>query len=123
MLKILHIPKFPIPLWTGIEQVFVFSGYRYEEYVSITNCIEVPNSSDTPADTFVITAGSLLSVVMTLSPPETIVGFGHTHPADMPSPSDEDIEGIDDESFGVVLCNGNAVWYDNKGVIFPRLLG
>lgn len=122
MLKVVSVSNWIHPKWTGLEQVFVFTGYRFREYISITDCIEVVNSSPSPKDTFSISAGSLLPVVMNLSPAESIIGFGHTHPARCPNPSDEDIAGIDEESFGIVFCGEKAIWYDYQGVIYPKYL-
>ena len=122
MLKFISLPFLPVSNWQGVERVYVFSGYRYKDYVTVCDFSEVPNSSDNPSGLFSVTSSDLLKVVSSLPPKMSVLGFAHTHPDNCPKPSAEDIEGIGADMFGVVLCGSKQTWYDNTGVIKPKLL-
>ena len=123
MFKFLIIPFFPTVNWTGKERVYAITGLKYKEYISITGFHEVPNSSDTPADKFIVLSKDLKNVLKSLPRNHQIVGFAHTHPDNSPKPSIEDKNGIGEGLFGVVICNNQLSWYTREGNFKPKELG
>lgn len=114
---------FPCPVWQGFERVWALCGFRFRDYVSITDCVEVPNSSPFPEDTFRVTVDDVRKCVFSLPENMEILGFLHNHPEECFLPSFDDLEGIDEGMFGVVACDGNYTWYNRDGVFTPQLLG
>ena len=113
---------FPAYNWNGFERVYAIVGLQYKEYVVVDRFCEVPNSSDVPSDTFTVTAKDLIVIATGLSSAESIIGFAHTHPPAQCLPSDDDIAGITDNLFGLVLCENKRVWYNQNGEILFNYL-
>lgn len=86
--------------------------------------IEIPNSSLTPEETFSVTSDDLLRELMNSQLPDywEVLGFAHTHPVGCFKPSDDDIDGIDEDLFGVVFCGQQVCWYDSEGEFIPLVL-
>jgi len=123
-LKMLNVicAGFPAYDWNGFERVYAIVGLKYRDYVVIDRFCEIPNSSDTPKDTFTVVVKDLFVIASSLSSPESIVGFAHTHPPSKYLPSDEDIAGIGENLFGIVFCEDKRVWYDKSGEIVVNYL-
>lgn len=111
---------YPCPVWSGEELIWAVCGYRYGRFLIIKEFVEVWNSSDTPEDTFSVTAEDLALATSHLPESMRVLGFMHNHPDDSPAPSKADIEGIRDYSFGIVLCQGRYQWYDGNGTIVVK---
>ena len=114
--------EYPAYNWNGFERVYAIVGLLYKNYLVIDRFCEIPNSSDTPKDTFTVVVKDLFIIATSLSYAESIVGFAHTHPPSMPIPSDEDILGIGNKLFGLVLSENQRVWYTKSGEIVVNYL-
>jgi len=120
LLKLLTTCEYPKPEWEQHERVYAIIGLEYKHWITITRFIELDNTSLIPEDNFIITSSSLLPIVLSLSPPESVVGFAHTHPEEFPMPSEDDINGIFGDFFGLVLSGDKSTWYNNSGIIIPE---
>ena len=107
--------QYPVYNWNGFERVYVIIGLLYKNYLVIDRFSEIPNSSDSPSDTFTVVVKDLFVIATSLSPAESIVGFAHTHPPSKYIPSDDDISGIGNKLFGLVICENQRVWYTKSG--------
>ena len=107
--------EYPVYNWNGFERVYAIVGLVHNDYLVIDRFCEIPNGSDTPKETFTVIAKDLMIIATALLPPESIVGFAHTHPPTQHIPSDEDITGIGKDLFGIVICENKRVWYSENG--------
>lgn len=114
--------EYPVYNWNGFERVYAIVGLVHNDYLVIDRFCEIPNHSDTPEETFAVIAKDLMIIATALLPPESIVGFAHTHPPTHYIPSDEDIAGIGKGLFGLVICENKRVWYSESGELLVNNL-
>ena len=78
--------------------------------------------SFSPEKTFAVLKSDVSSVKGSLTPPETVLGYAHTHPYPYYAPSFEDIEGIGLGMIGLVVCNDSYEFYNSDGLIATKTL-
>jgi proteasome lid subunit RPN8/RPN11 len=112
----------PVPClsYDGEERVYALCGYRYRRFFFIYSLHELPNVSPFPEQTFSVLTRDVVKVEGSLTPPESVLGYVHTHPNGYPEPSVNDIEGISKSMIGLVVSDGfTHQWYTRKGSIRP----
>lgn len=108
--------------YKGFERVYVLVGLRYRNTRIITSALEVPNHSPFPEDTFTVLQKDVRDAIEGLSPPKSIIGFAHTHPAHFPTPSINDIRGIARGMLGLVVSDTTTHnWYIRGKAIQPTV--
>lgn len=112
--KVLWNELLPVPTWNDCEQVYVLVGFRYGRFFVISRLVEVPNRASNPREDFVVYTRDVNEVRKSLVPPETVIGYGHTHPALMNVPSGNDLKGLPSGVIGAVFCDGSIYWYTRK---------
>lgn len=122
VLKVIYRTPLPVLPYDGVERVYALCGLRYGHYVVITEVCELPNRSPFPEETFTVYTSDANVIRHSLTPPEIVLGYAHTHPLPHFNPSDEDIEGIDATMLGLVACGDNHQWYNHKGLLASRTL-
>ena len=122
VLKILLPTPLGILPYDGKECVYVLTGLIYRKYVVVHRVVEVPNVSSSPEKTFAVLKSDVSKVKGSLTPPEIVLGYAHTHPYPYYAPSFEDIEGIATGMIGLVVCNDSYEFYNNDGLIATKIL-
>ncbi len=122
VLKVLLPTPLGIVPYDGLERVYVLTGLTYRQYVVVQRVVEVPNVSLSPEKTFAVLKSDTRKVRESLTPPESVLGYAHTHPYPYYAPSFDDIEGISAGMIGLVVCNDSYEFYNNDGLIAVSIL-
>jgi proteasome lid subunit RPN8/RPN11 len=115
------VPMLSVP-YEGLERVYVLTGLSFGHTRIITGYIEVPNVSPFPVDTFTVLQKDVREVTDSLTPPNVVLGYAHTHPDNFPNPSINDIQGIARGMLGLVISSDNThCWYVRNRTISPTV--
>ncbi len=99
-----------------IEEVCAMFGFRYGPYVFISNLTKVDNSHPEPIDHFIVTASNVKKAHRD-NKGLHLIGYIHTHPPELPEPSQNDIDGMPNTLLGAVWTPHTLTWYTNNGNI------
>lgn len=111
--KVITVPKWPFKGQFNYEEVFAMYGFKYGNYIVITDFVSLPNAHPDPRGKFVVLKSDLAS-----APPASsgrLIGFAHRHPPGLTRPSMGDIRGIPSHYVGAVWCEGHVEWYSWLG--------